>query len=78
MRDGIHTSPSNAAFDASLRRQNSAWGVRDLAWVQQQAVPFGWTLQRIEAMPANNVSLVFAMEDSPSTLPAERCEDPAT
>ena len=78
MRDGIHTSPSNAAFDASLRRQNSAWGVRDLAWVQQQAVSFGWTFQRIEAMPANNFSLVFGMEDSPSTLPAEGCEDPAT
>ncbi len=78
MRDGIHTSPSNAAFDASLRRQNSAWGVRDLAWVQQQAASFGWTLQRVEAMPANNLSLVFGMEDSPSTLPDERCEDPAT
>ena len=78
MRDGIHTSPSNAAFDASLRRQNSAWGVRDLAWVQQQGVPFGWTLQQIEAMPANNFTLVFGMEDSPSTLPGERCEDPAT
>ena len=70
MRNGIHTSPSNAAFDASLRRQNSAWGIRDLAWVQQQAASFGWTLLRVEAMPANNLSLVFGMEDSPSILPA--------
>ena len=65
MRNGIHTSASNAVFDASLRRQNSTWGVRDVAWMQQQAASFSWILQRIEAMPANNLSLVFGMEDSP-------------
>lgn len=27
---GKHTAPSNAAFDESLQRQNSQWGVRDL------------------------------------------------
>ena len=31
MRDGAHTAPSNAAFDASLRAENPEWGVRDVA-----------------------------------------------
>ena len=78
MRDGIHTSASNAAFDALLRRQNSAWGVRDLAWVQQEAICSGWRLQRIEAMPANNLSLVFGMDDSAFSNANEGCEDSAT
>ena len=30
MRDGAHTAPSNAAFDASLRAENPDWGVRDV------------------------------------------------
>ena len=30
MRDGAHTAPSNAAFDASLRAENPEWGVRDV------------------------------------------------
>ncbi|HUQ52195.1 MAG TPA: DUF938 domain-containing protein, partial [Gammaproteobacteria bacterium] len=29
-RGGEHTAPSNAAFDADLRRRNPEWGIRDL------------------------------------------------
>ena len=38
----------------------------------------GWRLQRIEAMPANNLSLVFGMDDSAFSNANEGCEDSAT
>lgn len=58
-RDGRDTAPSNAAFDADLRRRNAAWGVRNLEDVQGQAAASGLLLQEIITMPANNLSLVF-------------------
>ncbi|MGB1621303.1 MAG: DUF938 domain-containing protein [Synechococcus sp.] len=66
MRDGRHTSPSNAAFDASLRQRDPAWGVRDLDWVAACAQSAGWSLQVVQPMPANNFTLVFQMDDSAS------------
>jgi SAM-dependent methyltransferase len=60
MRDGAHTAPSNAAFDASLRAQNPAWGVRDLHDLRALAAPAGLTLADMLPMPANNLVLVFA------------------
>ncbi|GAB4365275.1 MAG: DUF938 domain-containing protein [Kiloniellaceae bacterium] len=59
-RGGAHTAPSNAAFDESLRAQNSAWGVRDLEAVAALAEKEGFAAPLIEAMPANNLSLWFA------------------
>jgi len=56
-RDGAHTAPSNAAFDASLRAQDPAWGIRDLEAVAALAVAAGLAAPRIVAMPANNLSL---------------------
>ena len=58
-RDGAHTSPSNAAFDAELRRENPAWGVRDLEAVADLAYAQGFGAPLVVAMPANNLSLVF-------------------
>ena len=29
-RAGVHTAPSNAAFDATLKAENPDWGVRDV------------------------------------------------
>ena len=58
-RDGRHTAPSNAAFDASLRAQDSAWGVRDLEAVAELAAAQGFAAPLVETMPANNLSLWF-------------------
>ncbi len=59
MRDGLHTAPSNAAFDASLRARNAAWGVRDLTDVDGLARGHGFELALTVAMPANNLSVVW-------------------
>lgn len=59
MRDGAHTAPSNAAFDAELRAENPAWGVRDIADLRALAHENGLALGEIVPMPANNMVLVF-------------------
>jgi SAM-dependent methyltransferase len=59
-RDGKHTAPSNAAFDASLRDRNPEWGVRDIADLEKLAGGVGLMLIDIAEMPANNLVLVFA------------------
>jgi len=59
MRDGVHTAPSNAAFDASLRARNPAWGVRDLTDVDGLARLRGFDLQVTISMPANNLAVVW-------------------
>jgi hypothetical protein len=58
-RDGRHTAPSNEAFDRSLRHQDPAWGVRDLADVEAAAAFEGFRLDRVIEMPANNLGVVF-------------------
>jgi hypothetical protein len=59
MRDGMHTAPSNKAFDASLRSRDPKWGVRDLTDVDGLARMHGFTLALTMAMPANNLSVVW-------------------
>ncbi len=58
-RDGRHTAPSNADFDASLRARNPEWGVRDLADVVAAAAAAGFADPGIVEMPANNLSVLF-------------------
>ncbi len=58
-RDGAHTAPSNAAFDADLRARNPAWGVRDLEAVADLAAAQGFGAPLVVPMPANNLTLVF-------------------
>lgn len=58
-RDGAHTAPSNAAFDAQLRAADAEWGVRDMEAVIALGAAQGMTCDAPIAMPANNFSLVF-------------------
>lgn len=59
MRDGAHTAPSNAAFDAALRAENPEWGVRDVRDLCTLADQSGLSLTEIATMPANNLVLAF-------------------
>ena len=61
-RGGKHTSPSNIAFDESLREQNPNWGVRDLDQVTEAAKSQQLNLVKTVAMPANNLSVIFQLE----------------
>jgi hypothetical protein len=51
--------PSNAAFDASLRERDPAWGLRELAEVSALAAAAGFGEPEVIEMPANNLSVVF-------------------
>ena len=59
MRDGAHTAPSNAAFDATLRAENPDWGVRDVRDLCTLADETKLSLAEIATMPANNLVLAF-------------------
>ena len=56
---GKHISPSNIAFDESLKSQDTGWGVRDLNEVSAVARQHGFRLSAKLAMPANNLSVIF-------------------
>jgi SAM-dependent methyltransferase len=60
MRGGTHTAASNAAFDADLKRRDPRWGIRDVDDLTREAAAQGLALREVVAMPANNLSLVFA------------------
>jgi len=59
-RDGVHTAPSNAAFDAALRAQDPAWGVRDTADMAELAAANRLRIAEIVEMPSNNHCLIVA------------------
>ena len=59
MRNGAHTSASNAAFDQSLRKRNPQWGLRDLNAITALASSSGFNLDAVVPMPANNLTLVL-------------------
>ena len=58
-RNGQHIAASNAEFDASLRAQDARWGVRDLEAVADIASAAGFAAPVAEAMPANNLLVIF-------------------
>lgn len=57
--DGVFSAPSNAAFDADLRRRNPEWGVRDTRDILEIASREGFDAEPPIEMPANNHVLVF-------------------
>ncbi len=57
--DGEPLTPSNAAFDASLRARDPAWGLRRLADLQAAAEAAGLRWRARQAMPANNLMLAW-------------------
>jgi hypothetical protein len=58
-RAGMHTAPSNEAFDADLRARDPAWGVRELEAVAAEAAAAGFGPPEITVMPANNLIVAF-------------------
>jgi cyclopropane fatty-acyl-phospholipid synthase-like methyltransferase len=62
---GAFTSPSNAAFDATLRRRSPQSGIRDFEAVDQLAQSIGLKLAQDCAMPANNRTLVWQRLSKP-------------
>lgn len=56
---GNYTSESNARFDAMLRRNDPASGLRDFEKINALAEAARLTLQEDNAMPANNRLLVW-------------------
>jgi cyclopropane fatty-acyl-phospholipid synthase-like methyltransferase len=71
-RGGAHTAQSNAEFDAALRAQNPAWGVRDLDAVADLASRADFAGPEVIEMPANNLSLIFRRARATTTEPNDR------
>ena len=59
LEDAVPTSEGNLKFDAALRAENPAWGIRRREDVEAQAGTAGLTLAARYAMPANNLLLVW-------------------
>lgn len=57
--EGGTAAPSNLEFDASLKRRNLEWGLRELAAVSREAIAHNLVWQQTVRMPANNLSLEF-------------------
>jgi hypothetical protein len=57
LRDGVATSPGDAAFDADLRAQDPSIGYKNLAWVLSCMQAAGLR-PGVEPMPANNLAIV--------------------
>lgn len=58
---GRHTAPSNEAFDRMLREQDPRFGVRDLNDVDAEAGRYGFRLEEVVEMPANNLTVIFGL-----------------
>ncbi len=61
--NGKFTTPSNEAFDASLKLQNSGSGVRDFEKIDELATAQNLQLIDDHNMPANNQMLVWQLRE---------------
>jgi hypothetical protein len=59
VESSVPTSPSNEAFDASLRSRDPSWGLRSLEQVSVLAASHGLQLSGRWAMPANNLTVAY-------------------
>jgi len=57
--NGVHTAPSNLAFDQSLKSRDPAMGVRDAVELTAEAAARGFLAEADLPLPANNRILVF-------------------
>ncbi|PJI98420.1 putative O-methyltransferase YrrM [Acidovorax sp. 69] len=69
LEDGVPTAPGNLAFDASLRAQDAAWGIRRLEDVTTVATQAGLRLTARHALPANNLLLVWTSAQPATAQP---------
>ncbi|RYE03732.1 MAG: DUF938 domain-containing protein [Sphingomonadales bacterium] len=56
---GIPTAPSNEQFELWLKEKSPEYGLRHVEDVTREAAANGLVLERIVAMPANNLMLVY-------------------
>jgi len=55
----VPSAPSNAEYDADLRRRDSAWGLRRTEDFAAAAEERGLSLHETRTMPANNMMLLL-------------------
>lgn len=63
IQDDVATAPGNLEFDQSLRSRNPEWGIRNLTAVTEFAMSKGFKAPRVQSMPANNLSLIFELDN---------------
>lgn len=59
LSDAIDTAPSNLDFDRDLKRRDPDWGLRKVEDFAAEAARRGLVFVEQEAMPANNLMLLF-------------------
>jgi len=67
-RSGAHTATSNDRFDRDLRARDPQWGIRDLDDIVEEARKRGFRRDKVVAMPANNLSIIFRRTNSGPAL----------
>ena len=59
LEDDVPTAPSNIAFDAWLKGEDPAYGIRCIEEVDALAARHGFARTRRTEMPANNLTLAY-------------------